>query len=154
MAILAVAPPSGVTANVSTVVSTQEPKRVEQGSRRLVNFYFDEVCSFFLLPCQAQNMLQTCAKSANSDHPYHPNLCIQFIHSVVSNDSVSGQWMPWPDCAVVREGLAVAVRHIHFNSTLNRHLHYENMPIQIYIEKKRKNSDKKNLIFFIFPLKT
>ena len=45
--------------------------------------------------------------------------------------------------------------HIHFNSTLIRHLHYENMPIQIYRKKKKEKIQiKKNLIFFIFPLKT
>ena len=37
--------------------------------------------------------------------------------------------------------------------------HYENMPIQIHWKflppkDKKKNSDKKNLIFFIFLLKT
>ena len=30
---------------------------------------------------------------------YHPGLSSQFIHSVISNDSVSGQWSPWSDCA-------------------------------------------------------
>ena len=28
---------------------------------------------------------------------YHPGLNSRFIHSAVSNDSVSGQWMPWSD---------------------------------------------------------
>ena len=28
---------------------------------------------------------------------YYPDLCFPFIHSIVSNDSVSGQWMPWSD---------------------------------------------------------
>ena len=29
---------------------------------------------------------------------YHPGFCSPFIHSVVSNDSVSGYWRPWSDC--------------------------------------------------------
>ena len=30
---------------------------------------------------------------------YHRSLCSPFVHSLVSNDSVSGQWRPWSDCA-------------------------------------------------------
>ena len=40
---------------------------------------------------------------------------------------------------------------------LGRHSHYENMPIQIYwkfLQPKKENFQKKNLIFFIFLLKT
>ena len=37
-------------------------------------------------------ILQTCANGANSDHPVHALSIIRaFAHSVVSNDSVSGQ---------------------------------------------------------------
>ena len=32
---------------------------------------------------------------------YHPDLCCPFIHSVLSNGSVSGQWRPWPNCECV-----------------------------------------------------
>ena len=34
---------------------------------------------------------RVCAKS-------HPGLCSPLIHSIASNDSVSGQQMPWSDC--------------------------------------------------------
>ena len=33
---------------------------------------------------------------------YHLGLCSPFIHSVVSNDSDSGQWRPWSVCANVQ----------------------------------------------------
>ena len=42
----------------------------------------------------------TCAK-------YHPGLCSPFILSVVSNDSVSGQWRPWSDCADAQSDLGL-----------------------------------------------
>ena len=33
------------------------------------------------------------------EHVQNPGLCSLFIHSVVSNDSVSGRWRPCSDCA-------------------------------------------------------
>ena len=41
----------------------------------------------------------------------HPGLCYLFIHSVVSNDSVSGQWMPWSDCMDVQADLGLCCSH-------------------------------------------
>ena len=38
---------------------------------------------------------------------YHSGLCSPFIHSVVSNDSVSGQWRPWSDCADAQADLGL-----------------------------------------------
>ena len=37
----------------------------------------------------------SCACSKN-----HLGLCTPFIHSVIANDSVCGQWRPWSDCAM------------------------------------------------------
>ena len=52
-------------------------------------------------PRQVKKCLWT-RKCADSNNPayearYHPGLCVPFIHSVISNDSVSGQWRPWSD---------------------------------------------------------
>ena len=38
---------------------------------------------------------------------YHPGLCSPFIHFVVSNESVSGQWWPWSDCADAQADLGL-----------------------------------------------
>ena len=41
-----------------------------------------------------------------------PGLCSSFIHTVVSNDSVSGQWMPWSDCTDAQANLGLVCLHI------------------------------------------
>ena len=41
-----------------------------------------------------------------------PGLCSPFIHSIVSNDSVSGQWRPWSDCADEQADLGFHCPHI------------------------------------------
>ena len=38
---------------------------------------------------------------------YHTGFCSPFIHSLVSNDSVSGQWRPWSDCANAQADLGL-----------------------------------------------
>ena len=43
---------------------------------------------------------------------YHLGLCSPFIHSVVSNDSVSRQWRPWPDCMDPQADLGLHWLHI------------------------------------------
>ena len=48
---------------------------------------------------------------------YHPGLCFPLIDSVVSSNSVSGQWRPWSDCTDVQADLGpslctYAQRHI------------------------------------------
>ena len=53
---------------------------------------------------------RTCGKCADSG-PVHPGLCSPFIHSVVSNDSVSGQWRPWSDCADAQADLGLRCPH-------------------------------------------
>ena len=55
-------------------------------------------------PLQAQKCLQTFAKmrrlrSSCACAKYHPSLFSLLLHSVVSNDCVSGQWRSWSDCA-------------------------------------------------------
>ena len=42
---------------------------------------------------------------------YHPGLCSSFIHSVVSNDSVSWQWMPWSACTDAQADLGLHSLH-------------------------------------------
>ena len=38
---------------------------------------------------------------------YHPGIYSIFIHSVVFNDSISGQWRPWSDCADAQADLGL-----------------------------------------------
>ena len=42
---------------------------------------------------------------------YHPGFCPPFIHSILSNDCVSGQWRPWSDCASAQSDLGL--RRLH-----------------------------------------
>ena len=50
-------------------------------------------------------------KSSCACANYHPGLCSAFIHSVVSNDYVSGQWRPWSDCAKAQSDLGLRCPH-------------------------------------------
>ena len=47
---------------------------------------------------------------------YHPGLCPPFIHCVISNDSVSGQWRPWSDCADAQSDLGLGCPYIPENT--------------------------------------
>ena len=54
------------------------------------------------------NMCKICRfRSSCTSATYHPALCFPFIHSVVSNDSVSRQWRPWSDCLDAQAGLSL-----------------------------------------------
>ena len=44
--------------------------------------------------------------------PSHPVICYPLIHSVVSNDSVSGQRRPWSDCADAQADLGFRCPHM------------------------------------------
>ena len=55
-------------------------------------------------PSQAKMSLRICAAicavgSSCACAKYHPGLCSPFIHSIVANESISGLWRPWSDCA-------------------------------------------------------
>ena len=43
---------------------------------------------------------------------YHLGLCSPFIHSVVSNDSVSRQWRSWSECADAQANLGLCCSHM------------------------------------------
>ena len=43
---------------------------------------------------------------------YHLVICLPFIHSVVSNDSVSGQQRPWSECADAQADLGLHCPHM------------------------------------------
>ena len=43
---------------------------------------------------------------------YHPGLFSPFIHSVISHDSVSGQWRSWSACADAQADLGLRCRHM------------------------------------------
>ena len=49
--------------------------------------------------CKAKMRLRACAKYINSDSSHgfvkcHPGICLQLLHSVLSNDPTSGQRRP------------------------------------------------------------
>ena len=50
-------------------------------------------------------ILCTCAR-------YHPGICSTLKHSTVSDDSVSGQWMPRSDCADAQADLGLHYPHM------------------------------------------
>ena len=43
---------------------------------------------------------------------YQPGLCSPFMQSKESNDSVSGQWRPWSDCADAQADLGLRCPHM------------------------------------------
>ena len=43
---------------------------------------------------------------------YHQSFCSSFIHSLVSNDSFSGQWSPWSDSANAQAYLCLRCPHL------------------------------------------
>ena len=62
-----------------------------------------------------------CANFADSDlhiHKVSSGPRSPFIHSVVFNDSVSGQWRPWSDCADAQADLGLRCSHMP-EDTLN-----------------------------------
>ena len=67
-------------------------------------------------PLQAKMCLRAYAKFTGLDSSCacakYPGLCYLFIHSVVSNDSVSGQWRPWSDCADAQSDLGPHCPHM------------------------------------------
>ena len=61
--------------------------------------------------------LWACAQCANctssyTSGKYHPGLCSPVIHSVVANDSASGQRRHWKDCAYAQVGLRICCPHM------------------------------------------
>ena len=46
---------------------------------------------------------------------YYPGICSTFIHSVISNDSVNGQWRPWSACADAQADLGLRCPHMPEN---------------------------------------
>ena len=63
-------------------------------------------------PAQAKRCLPICAKCTDSDYSRawtmsHPGICYQFLHSIVSNDSVSGQQRPRSDCACMQSDMGL-----------------------------------------------
>ena len=53
----------------------------------------------------------SCARATNQ-----PNICSAFIHSIVSNDSVSGQWRPWSACVDTQADLGLRCPHMPENT--------------------------------------
>ena len=70
-------------------------------------------------PRQAKNCLPACTKCAHAHHPAHTQGLIQvfalywyIICSIVSNDSGSGLWRPWSDCADAQADLGLRCPHL------------------------------------------
>ena len=54
------------------------------------------------------NMYKLCSfRSSCAFAKHHPGLSSSFIHSVVYNNSVTGQWRPWSDCADAQADLGL-----------------------------------------------
>ena len=78
-------------------------------------FTLDYCCHEKKVPtylCKMRRFRSSCAFGK-----YHSGISFPFIHFVVSNDSVSGQWRPWSDCADAQADLglrlsAYAGRHV------------------------------------------
>ena len=62
----------------------QQPDHLSDGHPTRMSDWVTEASTRFRSSC-------SCAK-------FHPGLCSSFIHSVLSKDSVSGQWRRWSDC--------------------------------------------------------
>ena len=54
---------------------------------------------------------------------YHPDLCSRFIHSVISNDSCSGQRRPWSDCADAQADLGLRCLHVPEDTFFHEAVH-------------------------------
>ena len=69
-------------------------------------------------PCQAIKCIRRYAKKKRSFRSpcacenYHPGLCSPFIHSVVSNDSVSEECKSWSDWADAQADLGLRCSHM------------------------------------------
>ena len=55
---------------------------------------------------------RTCAKCALTQSLDHPGICLPLKHSIVSNDSVCGQRMPWSDYADAQADLGLRCPHM------------------------------------------
>ena len=88
-------------------------------------------------PYQAKKCLRTCSKcrfrSSCECAKYHSSLCSQFIHSVVSNDSVSRQWWPWSDCRFAQLDLGLHCLHMPEDTFSHGMAHIVNICIKIFI---------------------
>ena len=106
-------------------------------------------------PGQVKNCFRTCTTCADSHHPAHTKsqqgIGSPFIHSVVFNDFISGQWRPWSDCMNVQADLGLRCPHMPkdtFSHGPAKNMHTEftlcamyqtNRPKQtMYIETKAK----------------
>ena len=63
---------------------------------------------------------RACAKRTDSDsyHAWadtHLGICSLFIPSIMSNDSVSGQWRSWSDCMDAQADVDLRCPHMHEN---------------------------------------
>ena len=61
---------------------------------------------------------------SDSDSPHacaksNPDICSSFIHSVVSSNSVNGQWRPWSDCADAQADLGLRCPYMPTNTFLH-----------------------------------
>ena len=90
---------------------------------------------------------------------YHPGLCSPFILSVVANDSVSGQWRPWSDCADTQadRGFAVRICPKTLSRTTRSSIYGKRATLRAESTQKKKKKkckfwsyDKQNIVIFMF----
>ena len=102
------------------------------------------------------------SRSSYACDKQHPGLCSPFIHSVVSNDYLSGQWRSWirlhrclgwsgPLLSINAQTLFAAhVVYWPLTGWINLHLHWQSFFTKVGLVKKTKPGwNKKNLTYFL-----
>ena len=87
---------------------------------------------------------------------YDPGHCSKLICSMVSIDSVNGQWRPWSDCADAQADLGLCCPHMP-EDTFSRgtaHLFSDTLSDDIVVKTLKLNSTCKCVCKYFFSLKT
>ena len=85
-------------------------------SQKLTNRW-KQICFLLVGPRKAKMCLRACIKCTDLDSShacakYHLGTCSQFMHSIVSNDSGSGQQRPWSAYADAQADLGLCCPHM------------------------------------------
>ena len=91
---------------------------------------------------------------------YHSGLCSPFIHSIVFNDSVSREWMPWSDCANAQADLGLLCQHIpedRFSQVFGPHQTWQYSYVSTCpcycVRRKLRFNLRKKALYFIWATK-
>ena len=93
---------------------------------------------------EREDFFRTFSKCTNSDSSQacrksQPGICFPLLHSVVSDNSVSGQRRPWSDCANAQAGLDLRCPHMSGDTFSHGAVHYWN---GTYFYVNRSNCNK------------